>query len=244
MGSVGTQLQAVLRAPSPELGLPEIDVSAKCITFRFHPSLNICLVPFTDQNVLCSDPAADTSPEDLSPQLKRPCAPGAPETTPRTHSQTLLTAPPPQTAHAHNSRAHTASHLTHTHLSQASPASSLDSPATPTTALASPAAPAPTYTDHTHSPYGEQLQPLPLTTKPHRPPLSLNRSSATSGPSTPSSTSSDTPTPSPLASSSTSSPLPPPPPLLMTQPFFMPPLSSHGALTQSQPFSLRRTNHL
>ncbi|XP_016894183.1 transcription factor 7-like 1-B isoform X2 [Cynoglossus semilaevis] len=190
------------------------------------------------------DPAADTSPEDLSPQLKRPCAPGAPETTPRTHSQTLLTAPPPQTAHAHNSRAHTASHLTHTHLSQASPASSLDSPATPTTALASPAAPAPTYTDHTHSPYGEQLQPLPLTTKPHRPPLSLNRSSATSGPSTPSSTSSDTPTPSPLASSSTSSPLPPPPPLLMTQPFFMPPLSSHGALTQSQPFSLRRTNHL
>uniref|UniRef100_A0A4W5P0E4 Transcription factor 7 like 1a n=1 Tax=Hucho hucho TaxID=62062 RepID=A0A4W5P0E4_9TELE len=51
-------------------------------------------------------------------------------------------------------------HLTHTHLSQASPASSLDSPATPTTALASPAAP------HTHP---EQVQPLSLTTKPPRP---------------------------------------------------------------------------
>uniref|UniRef100_A0A087X805 Transcription factor 7 like 1 n=1 Tax=Poecilia formosa TaxID=48698 RepID=A0A087X805_POEFO len=57
----------------------------------------------------------------------------------------------------------------------ASPASSLDSPATPTTALASPAGPAATHTEHTHSsyshsghcsPYGEQLQPLSLTTKP------------------------------------------------------------------------------
>ncbi|KAL0965309.1 hypothetical protein UPYG_G00279580 [Umbra pygmaea] len=64
-------------------------------------------------------------------------------------------------------------HLTHTHLSQASPASSLDSPATPTTALASPAAPAPTHTEHTHSQseltHPEQVQPLSLTTKPPRP---------------------------------------------------------------------------
>ncbi|KAG8010422.1 Transcription factor 7-like 1-A [Nibea albiflora] len=187
--------------------------------------------------------------EDLPPQLKRPRVP--PEETPHTHS--LLT----QTAHTHArshlTQPHSISHLTHTHLSQASPASSLDSPATPTTALASPAAPAPTHTEHTHysygghtSPYGEQLQPLSLTTKPHRTPHPLSRNTVTPGPSTPSS-SCDTPTSSPLMASSRCSP--PPPPL---QPFLVPPLSSahqsaassHGALTQSQPFSLRRANQL
>ncbi|XP_019963250.1 transcription factor 7-like 1-B isoform X2 [Paralichthys olivaceus] len=188
-------------------------------------------------------PAAD---EDFSPQLKRPR-----EETPHA----LLPHPPPQTAHTHT-RPHTISHLTHTHLSQASPASSLDSPATPTTALASPAAPAPTHTEHTHSsysghmsPYAEQLQPLSLTTKPHRSALPLSRNAATSGPSTPSSASSDTPTPSPLMAASRSSPLLAP---LHQQPFLVPPptsahqsaASAHGALTQSQPFSLRRTNQL
>ncbi|XP_062269058.1 transcription factor 7-like 1-A isoform X2 [Platichthys flesus] len=188
-------------------------------------------------------PAADG---DFSPQLKRPR-----EETPHA----LLPHPPPQTAHTHT-RPHTVSHLTHTHLSQASPASSLDSPATPTTALASPAAPAPTHTEHTHSsysghmsPYAEQLQPLSLTTRPHRSSLPLGRTAATSGPSTPSSSSSDTPTPSPLMAASRSSPLPPP---LHTQPFLVPPptsahqsaASAPGALTQSQPFSLRRTNQL
>uniref|UniRef100_A0A3P8PLN1 HMG box domain-containing protein n=1 Tax=Astatotilapia calliptera TaxID=8154 RepID=A0A3P8PLN1_ASTCA len=104
------------------------------------------------------------------------------------------------------------------------PASSLDSPATPTTSLASPAAPAPT--GHT-SPYPEQLQPLSLTTKPQRPPLSLNRATITTGPSTP--------------SSNTASSPPQRPPPLRSQPFLAPPptsSSSHGALTQQ----LRRTN--
>ncbi|XP_035464098.1 transcription factor 7-like 1-B [Scophthalmus maximus] len=182
--------------------------------------------------------------EDFPPQLKKP---RGVEDTPHTHTHThsLLTHPPPQTAHTH-ARPHTVSHLTHTHLSQASPASSLDSPATPTTALASPAAPAPTHTEHTHlsyshsghtSPYGEQLQPLSLTTKPHRPSHPPGRHAVTPGPSTPSSSSSDTPT---------SSPLPPPLPFLVP-----PPTSAHqsaasanGALTQSQLFSLRRTNQL
>ncbi|XP_035041079.1 transcription factor 7-like 1-A isoform X2 [Hippoglossus stenolepis] len=188
-------------------------------------------------------PAADG---DFSPQLKRPR-----EETPHA----LLPHAPPQTAHTHT-RPHTISHLTHTHLSQASPASSLDSPATPTTALASPAAPAPTHTEHAHSsysghmsPYAEQLQPLSLTTKPHRSSLPLSRNAVTSGPSTPSSTASDTPTPSPLMAASRSSPLPPP---LHPQPFLVPPptsahqsaASAPGALTQSQPFSLRRTNQL
>ncbi|XP_035523996.1 transcription factor 7-like 1-A, partial [Morone saxatilis] len=152
--------------------------------------------------------------EDFPPQLKRPRAP--PEETPHTH--TLLT----QTAHTHPrshlTQPHTVSHLTHTHLSQASPASSLDSPATPTTALASPGAPAPTHTEHTHSsygghtsPYGEQLQPLSLTTKPHRTAHPLSRHAVTPGPSTPSS-SCDTPTSSPLMASSRCSPPPPPPP--------------------------------
>ncbi|XP_028274270.1 transcription factor 7-like 1-B [Parambassis ranga] len=174
--------------------------------------------------------AATTSApaEDFLPQLKRPR-----EETP------LMHAPHTQTAHT---RPHTVSHLTHTHLSQASPASSLDSPATPTTALASPAAPAATHTEHTHSSYGghmspdgEQLQPLSLTTKPHRTPLS--RSTVTPGSSTPSS-SSDTPTSSPYTAPSRGSPPPPPPP-----PFLVPPpTSAHGALMQA--FSLRRTNQL
>lgn len=189
--------------------------------------------------------------EDVVPQLKRPRVP--PEETPHTHG--ALT----QTAHAHPrshlTQPHTISHLTHTHLSQASPASSLDSPATPTTALASPAAPAPTHTEHTHSsygghtsPYAEQLQPLSLTTKPHRTPHPLSRTAVTPGPSTPSS-SYDTPTSSPRMPSSRCSPPPPPP---LSQPFLVPPptsahqsaASSHGALTQSQPFSVRRTNQL
>ncbi|TMS08288.1 transcription factor 7-like 1-A isoform X1 [Larimichthys crocea] len=194
-----------------------------------------------------SETQLEVPEEDLPPQLKRPRVP--PEETPHTHS--LLT----QTAHTHArshlTQPHSISHLTHTHLSQASPASSLDSPATPTTALASPAAPAATHTEHTHysygghtSPYGEQLQPLSLTTKPHRTPHPLSRNTVTPGPSTPSS-SCDTPTSSPLMASSRCSP--PPPPL---QPFLVPPLSSahqsaassHSALTQ--PFSLRRTNQL
>ncbi|XP_034534350.1 transcription factor 7-like 1-B, partial [Notolabrus celidotus] len=187
--------------------------------------------------------------EDFPLQLKRPRPPS--EEAPHTHI--LHT----HTSHTHprstlHTQPHTTSHLTHTHLSQASPASSLDSPATPTTALASPAAPASTHTEHTHSsygghmsPYGEQLQPLSLTTKPHRTPHPLSRTTVTPGPSTPSS-SCDTPTPSPLMANSRCSPPPPPPP------FLAPPLtsshqsaaSSHSALTQSQSFSLRRTNQL
>uniref|UniRef100_A0A3Q0T4I8 Transcription factor 7 like 1a n=1 Tax=Amphilophus citrinellus TaxID=61819 RepID=A0A3Q0T4I8_AMPCI len=121
------------------------------------------------------------------------------------HTQATHTRP-------HLTQPHTISHLTHTHLSQASPASSLDSPATPTTALASPAAP--------------QLQPLSLTTKPQRPPLSLNRGAVTTGPS---------------SETLASSPPPPRPPTLRCQPFLAPPptsSSSHGALTQQR----RRTN--
>ncbi|XP_005950346.1 transcription factor 7-like 1-B isoform X2 [Haplochromis burtoni] len=174
--------------------------------------------------------AAAAPSDNFPPQLKRPrISVGAEDPPP----------PPPhtQTAHArhHLTQPHTVSHLTHTHLSQASPASSLDSPATPTTSLASPAAPAPTHTEHTHSssfsghtsPYPEQLQPLSLTTKPQRPPLSLNRATITTGPSTP--------------SSNTASSPPQRPPPLRSQPFLAPPptsLSSHGALTQQ----LRRTN--
>ncbi|XP_077353900.1 transcription factor 7-like 1-B isoform X2 [Festucalex cinctus] len=71
-------------------------------------------------------------------------------------------APPPKRTHL--SRPHAVSHLSHTHLSQASPASSVDSPATPTAAaLASPAAPVPTSTELAHCD-----QPLALTTKPVR----------------------------------------------------------------------------
>uniref|UniRef100_A0A8P4K8K5 Transcription factor 7 like 1a n=1 Tax=Dicentrarchus labrax TaxID=13489 RepID=A0A8P4K8K5_DICLA len=93
-----------------------------------------------------------------------------------------------------------------------------------------------------------QLQPLSLTTKPHRTAHPLSRNAVTPGPSTPSS-SCDTPTSSPLMTSSRCSPPPPPPPLI-SQPFLVPPptsahqsaASSHGALTQ--PFSLRRANQL
>ncbi|XP_074473863.1 transcription factor 7-like 1-A [Sebastes fasciatus] len=183
--------------------------------------------------------------DDFPPQLKKPCA-LPPAETPHTH--TLLT----QTAHTHPrshlTQTHSISHLTHTHLSQASPASSLDSPATPTTALASPAAPAPTYTEHTHSsygghmsPYGEQLQPLSLTTKPHRTPHPLNRTAVTPGPYTPTS-SCDTPASSPHTAPSRCSP--PPPPFLVPPPTsaHRSAASSHGALTQ--PLALRRTNQL
>lgn len=190
--------------------------------------------------------------EDLPPQLKRPRIPA--EEMP--HTLTAHTQP-----RSHLTQPHTISHMTHTQLSQASPASSLDSPATPTTALASPAAPAPTHTEHTHSsysghtsPYAEQLQPLSLTTKPHRTPHPLSRNTITPGPSTPSS-SCDTPTFSLLMASSRCSPPPPPPPRplsLHSQRFLVPPptsphqsaASSHSAFTQSQPLSIRRNNRL
>ncbi|CAG05413.1 unnamed protein product, partial [Tetraodon nigroviridis] len=153
--------------------------------------------------------------ESLPPQVKR--APAPPEEKP--HTQPAHTQPRP-----YMPQPHTVSHLTHTQLSQASPASSLDSPATPTTALASPAAPAATHTEHTHSsnssyvsPYGEQLQPLSLTTKPHR------TAHATTSTSTPS-PSSDTPTSSPLMAPSRCSPPPHLPPPL--RPFLGPPPTS------------------
>ncbi|KAM4720424.1 transcription factor 7-like 2 isoform 2-T3 [Anableps anableps] len=161
--------------------------------------------------------AADNFP----PQLKK-----TREETPHTHT------PLTQASHtrAHLTHPHNVSHLTHTHLSQASPASSLDSPATPTTALASPAGPAATHTEHTHSsyshsghgsPYGEQLQPLSLTTKPSRSTHSVSRYSVTPGPSTPSST--DTPTSSPPTAPSRRSPQPP---TLLSHPFLLPPPTS------------------
>ncbi|XP_068191299.1 transcription factor 7-like 1-B [Antennarius striatus] len=179
-----------------------------------------------------SDTQIEVPPEGLPLQLKRPCI--QPEESPHAHF-----------SRSHLMQSHTTSHLTHTHLSQASPASSLDSPATPTTALASPAAPAPTHTEHTHSssgghtsPYGEQLQPLSLTTKPHRTPHPLSRS--TPGPLTPSSTC-DTPTSSPLMASSRCSPPPPPPPFLVPPPTSVhQPVSSHSALS----LTVRRTNQL
>ncbi|XP_054916705.1 transcription factor 7-like 1-B isoform X2 [Poeciliopsis prolifica] len=150
--------------------------------------------------------------DDFPAQLKKPR-----EETPHTHT------PLTQASHTrpHLTHTHTVSHLTHTQLSQASPASSLDSPATPTTALASPAGPAATHTEHTHSsyshsghgsPYGEQLQPLSLTTKPPRTTHSVGRNTITPGPS-----STDTPTSpppgAPLGHCLTPSffPLPPPP---------------------------------
>ncbi|XP_069023128.1 transcription factor 7-like 1-B [Embiotoca jacksoni] len=181
--------------------------------------------------------------DDFPLQLKRPRLLPEPEPEESPPPPHVLLA---QHARPHPTQTHAVSHLTHTHLSQASPASSLDSPATPTTALASPAAPAATHTEHTHSsygghtsPYAEQLQPLSLTTKPHRTPLSLSHAPA--GPSTPSSGN-----PSPHASSSSSSSRGSP------RPFLVPPptsahqsaASSHGALTQSQPLALRRTNQL
>ncbi|XP_013858235.1 transcription factor 7-like 1-B isoform X2 [Austrofundulus limnaeus] len=187
--------------------------------------------------------AAAVSVDNLPPQLKKPR-----EETPPTHASVTQ----PSHTRPHLSQPHTVSHLTHTHLSQASPASSLDSPATPTTALASPAAPAATRTEHTHSshshgghtsPYAEQLQPLSLTTKPHRTTQPLSRNTVTPGPSTPSSSSSDTPASSPFAASSIRSPHPP---SLLCQPFLVPlptssdqsAASSHSALTRPQPLSL------
>ncbi|XP_047229142.1 transcription factor 7-like 1-A isoform X2 [Girardinichthys multiradiatus] len=159
--------------------------------------------------------------DDLPPQLKKPR-----EEMPHTHTPlTHISHTRPHLTHPH-----TVSHLTHTHLSQASPASSLDSPATPTTALASPAGPAATHTEHTHSsysysghgsPYGEQLQPLSLTTKSQRTIHSVNRNTTTPGSSTPSST--DTPTSSPPTDSSRRSPQPPP---LVSRPFLVPPPTS------------------
>ncbi|XP_075885883.1 transcription factor 7-like 1-A isoform X1 [Nelusetta ayraudi] len=170
--------------------------------------------------------------EDLAPQLKRPRAPGG---------DGGEEAPPPPQPRPQPTQPHTVSHLTHSHLSQASPASSLDSPATPTTALASPAAPASTHTEHAHaaysvSPYPEQLQPLSLTTKPHR----------TSSSATATSSSCDTPISSPLAttasassSSSRCSPPPPPPPLRpppsLSQPFLAPPPTSSHQRAPSVP---------
>ncbi|KAM6986918.1 transcription factor 7-like 1-A isoform 2-T3 [Aplochiton taeniatus] len=169
---------------------------------------------------------------------------------------------------------HTHPHLTHTHLSQASPASSLDSPATPTTALASPAAPAPTHTEHTHShiehtsTFAEQVQPLSLTTKPHRssrdppshsqlhPPSLVRGSAKSSSASISSPSSSGSPSSSSPSSShhpysphmgSSSSKTPP----LLSRPYPFPSAlappptslhqsvpSSHRALAQSQPLSL------
>ncbi|XP_068608673.1 transcription factor 7-like 1-A [Brachionichthys hirsutus] len=180
-----------------------------------------------------SDTQIEVPHEGLPLQLKKPCLP--PEESPHAHfSRSYLMQP------------HATSHLTHTHLSQASPASSLDSPATPTTALASPAGPAPTHTEHTHSssgghtsPYGEQLQPLSLTTKPHRTAHPLSRS--TPGPSTPSS-SCDTPISSPLMASSRCSPPPRPPPFLVPPPgsAHQSAVSSHSALS----LVVRRTNQL
>ncbi|XP_015248513.1 PREDICTED: transcription factor 7-like 1-B [Cyprinodon variegatus] len=116
--------------------------------------------------------------EDCPPQMKKPREEQPPT---RTH--------PPSATHPPS-----VSHLTHTHLSQASPASSLDSPATPTMSLASPAAPAATHTEHTlssySSPYGEQLQPLSLTTKPGRPPHTMGPPSTDTSTSSPPSASS------------------------------------------------------
>ncbi|CAL9682463.1 unnamed protein product [Knipowitschia caucasica] len=185
------------------------------------------------------------SAEDFSLQPKRPCGPSDSE---ETLSPMAQPHQPPSHTHS-RTHPHSISHLTHTHLSQASPASSLDSPATPTTALASPAAPASTHTEHVHSyspygasPYAEQLQPLSLTTKPPRP-LSSTRpsTSGTPGPSTPSSSSDPSlspfqvPSPPHRANSRSTTPT------LLSQPFLIPPKS---ALTQTQPLSLRRANPL
>lgn len=185
----------------------------------------------------CEASLADSA-EDFSPQPKRSCGPPDSEETLSPMPQPHLPVSQSALGHArsHHTQPHSMSHLTHTHLSQASPASSLDSPATPTTALASPAAPAATHTEHVHSysgsPFAEQLQPLSLTTKP-RTNTQPQRPSATPGPSTPSSTS-DT-------SLSPFQPPSPPSTTLLSQPFLVPPKS---ALAQTQPLFLRRTNPL
>ncbi|XP_033845731.1 transcription factor 7-like 1-A [Periophthalmus magnuspinnatus] len=204
------------------------------------------------------------SAEDFSPQPKRPCGPSDSEETLSPMAQPHQSVSQGALGHAHNrthhTQSHAISHLTHTHLSQASPASSLDSPATPTTALASPAAPAPTHTEHilsyssysTHaSPYAEQLQPLSLTTKPprshsHTSSTQPLRTSGTTRPSTPSSTSEPSlspfqaPSPPQRATSRSTTPT------LLSQPFLIPPKSAihHSALPQTQPLSLRRANPL
>lgn len=192
--------------------------------------------------------AGSAAEEDFSPQPKRPCGPPDSE-------ENLSPRPPPHQpvsqinlghthSRSHHTQPHSMSHLTHTHLSQASPASSLDSPATPTTALASPAAPAPTHTEQVHSysghasPYAEQLQPLSLTTKP-RTVTQGSTTSATPGPATPSSEPSLSPfqPPSPPHRATSRSTTP----TLLSQPFLIPP---KFALAQAQPLSLRRTNPL
>ncbi|RVE66193.1 hypothetical protein OJAV_G00124430 [Oryzias javanicus] len=163
------------------------------------------------------------APDDFLPQTKKP----------------REDPPPTHTFHArpHLPPTHTVSHLTHTHLSQASPASSLDSPATPTAALASPAAPAATHTEHTHSshsgrssPSSEQLQPLSLTTKPHRTAPPPGRPPVIAEPPFP-----HTPTPrgSPRPFMTT-------PPTGLHQPSASSPPQSQPP--QSQPLSLRTTN--
>ncbi|KAM9734512.1 LOW QUALITY PROTEIN: transcription factor 7-like 1-B [Menidia menidia] len=108
--------------------------------------------------------------DDFPLELKKP-RPETPHAAVHASVHTSVHAPQ-ASVHAPPARPHLpqpASHLTHSHLSQVSPASSLDSPATPTASLASPAPPAATRTEHTHSPpHAEQLQPLSLTTRPHR----------------------------------------------------------------------------
>uniref|UniRef100_A0A3B3ZFF8 HMG box domain-containing protein n=1 Tax=Periophthalmus magnuspinnatus TaxID=409849 RepID=A0A3B3ZFF8_9GOBI len=172
---------------------------------------------------------------------KRPCGPSDSEETLSPMAQPHQSVSQSALGHAHNrthhTQSHAISHLTHTHLSQASPASSLDSPATPTTALASPAAP--------------QLQPLSLTTKPprshsHTSSTQPLRTSGTTRPSTPSSTSEPSlspfqaPSPPQRATSRSTTPT------LLSQPFLIPPKSAihHSALPQTQPLSLRRANPL
>ncbi|XP_072310275.1 transcription factor 7-like 1-A [Eucyclogobius newberryi] len=208
------------------------------------------------------EPSAGSA-EDFSPQPKRPCGPPDSEETLSPMTQPHQPVSQSALGHAHSrmhTQPHSISHLTHTHLSQASPASSLDSPATPTTALASPAAPASTHTEHIHSyssysahasPYAEQLQPLSLTTKPARSHSNTSitqplRTNGTPGPSTPSSTSDPSlspfqaPSPPHRATSRSTTPT------LLSQPFIIPPKSAihHSALIQTQPLSLRRANPL
>lgn len=188
------------------------------------------------------------SPEDFSPQPKRPCGPPDSEDPLSPMPQPHPPLPHSTLGHAHSrahhaTQSHSISHLTHTHLSQASPASSLDSPATPTTALASPAAPASTHTDHAHpygghlSPYGEQLQPLSLTTKPPR----SSHGNSTQTPSTPTSEPPLSPfqPPSPPHRGTSRSTTP----TLLSQPFLMPHKSAtihQSALHQTQALALRR----
>ncbi|XP_039636216.1 RNA-binding protein 33-like [Perca fluviatilis] len=115
---------------------------------------------------LCYSDTPDPE-QDFPLQLKRPRGP--PDETPHAHAP-----PPQQTAHTHThshalprshlSQPHPVSHLTHTHLSQASPASSLDSPATPTTGdthLAVRRAAAAAVPHHQTAPDGPRSGPRP-----------------------------------------------------------------------------------